>query len=134
MTLPIDVGVARLDGVVHRFVAHLVARRSWWWGPVVVIANAEFVGPHDVAPRAHPGDARLDLLRIDRMGVRDRLAAWRRLGSGTHLPHPAIATARRRSHHIAFDRPVRVDLDGRRVGRVRDIDVEVEPDALSIVV
>ncbi|MEX2659687.1 MAG: hypothetical protein WD232_08315, partial [Acidimicrobiales bacterium] len=31
-TVPCDLGVALLDGRLHWFVAHLVARRGWWRG------------------------------------------------------------------------------------------------------
>src|SRR5690606_11974114 len=35
MRLPTDLGAVLLDGVQHWFVAHLVARRSWWRGRIV---------------------------------------------------------------------------------------------------
>jgi hypothetical protein len=132
--LPIDVGIARLDGVEHRFVAHLVARRSWWYGPVLVVANAQFIGEWNVAPRAHPGDGLLDALLVEEMSVRDRWAARGRLRSGTHVPHPAITVRRRPPHSWTFTRPLDVYLDGRRVTRATRIEVDVDPDALVVVV
>ncbi|MYJ81311.1 MAG: hypothetical protein F4046_05745, partial [Acidimicrobiaceae bacterium] len=54
----VDVGAALVDGRLHWFVAHLVARRSWWRGRVLVAANASFIGRWNAAPRSHPGDGR----------------------------------------------------------------------------
>ena len=53
--LQIDLGTALIDGRLVWFVSHLVARRSWWRGPIVIAANAAFWGDYNVAPRAHPG-------------------------------------------------------------------------------
>ena len=53
----VDVGAALVDGRLHWFVAHLVARRSWWRGRLLVAANASFIGTWNAAPRSHPGDA-----------------------------------------------------------------------------
>ena len=94
--LPVDLGSVLLDGRQHWFVAHLVARRSWWRGRIVAAMNAEFLGDWDVAPRAHPDDGVLDLFDVAAsMSLTDRLAARRRLPAGGHLPHPAIAASRR---------------------------------------
>ena len=134
MHLPIDVARVELDGVPHRFVAHLVGHRGWLRGPVLVVANAQYVGPWNVAPRAHPGDGLLDALLIEDMSVRDRLAARRRVRTGSHVPHPAISMRRRGEHEWTFDRPLRIRLDGENVGRARHIHVEVELDAAIVVV
>ncbi|OWY62933.1 hypothetical protein B7486_55775, partial [cyanobacterium TDX16] len=37
----VDLGSVSFDGEQHWFVAHLVARRSWWRGQVVVAMNAQ---------------------------------------------------------------------------------------------
>ncbi|MEM9033914.1 MAG: hypothetical protein AAGA99_26885 [Actinomycetota bacterium] len=131
---PVDLAHVRLDGVEHRFVSHLVAHRGWWWGPVLVVANAEFVGTWDVSRRAHPNDGLLDAVLCEGMSARDRYVAWRRLPSASHVPHPAISIRRKGSHSWTFPRPLRVRLDGTTVGRASMIEVEVEPDALVVVV
>jgi YegS C-terminal NAD kinase beta sandwich-like domain len=133
--VPVDLGSLLLDGRQHWFVAHLVARRSWWRGRIVAAMNAEFLGPWDVAPRAHPGDGVLDVLDVAAaMSLGDRWRARRRLGSGSHLPHPAIAVSRRPAVQIELDRPTPVWLDGERVGEARRLSIRVEPDALVCVV
>src|SRR5690349_604669 len=35
MTFPCDLGVADVDGTRHWFLAHAIARRSWWRGRTV---------------------------------------------------------------------------------------------------
>ena len=127
----VDLGAALLDGRLHWFIAHLVARRSWWWGPITVVANAAYIGRWNVAPRAHPGDGRLDLLVAD-PPVGDRLRARRRLPLGTHVPHPDIIERRITAHQVDFDRPVDVHLDGTRHRGVRALSVRVEPAALDV--
>jgi hypothetical protein len=133
--LPVDLGSVLLEGRQHWFVAHLVARRPWWWGRIVAAMNAEFLGGWDVAPRAHPNDGVLDLFDVAAsMSPTDRLKARRRLPAGGHLPHPAIATSRRAAAQFELDRPTPVWLDGERMGEFRRLSVRVEPDALVCVV
>jgi hypothetical protein len=133
--LPVDLGAVLLDGVQHWFVAHLVARGSWWRGRIVAAMNAEFLGAWDVAPRAHPGDGLLDVLDVaPEMSLGDRLRARSRLGTAGHLPHPAVAVSRRPAVQVELARPTPVWLDGERVGEARRLSIRVEPDALTCVV
>ncbi|HEX5945197.1 MAG TPA: hypothetical protein VFY82_02925 [Acidimicrobiales bacterium] len=135
MRLPVDLGSVLVDGVQHWFVAHLVARRSWWRGRIVAVMNAEFLGAWDVAPRAHPGDGVLDIVDVGpAMSLTDRVKARGRLATGAHLPHPAITVSRRSAVQVTFDRPTPVWLDGVRVGEARNLSVRLEPDALICVV
>jgi hypothetical protein len=131
---PTDLGSVLVDGRQHWFVAHLVARRSWWFGRVIAAMNAEFLGDWDVAPRSHPGDGLLDVLDVRAMGLADRLKARSRLPSGGHVPHPAIRQTRVPAVQFELDRPTPVWLDGERVGEGRHLSIRVEPDALVCVV
>ncbi len=127
----VDVGVVLVDGKIHWFLAHLVARHWWLRGRVVVVANAAFLRSWNVAPRAHPGDGWLDLLDADPpMG--DRLKAWQRLPSGTHVPHPDIASSRTKAAQLEFARPIPIRIDGHRVGTATTLSVRLEPDAVDI--
>lgn len=126
-----DLGAVLVDGRLHWFVAHLVARRSWWRGRVVIAANAAFLGSWNIAPRAHPGDGRLDLLDAN-PSFSDRLAARERLPLGTHVPHPDIAVRRGSAFQIDLDRPTPIRLDGAAVGSARSLAIRVEPDALDV--
>lgn len=132
LRVTVDLGAVLIDGSIHWFLSHLVARRSWLRGQVVVAANAAFLGEWNVAPRAHPGDGRLDTLEIDHMALGERLKARRRLASGTHLPHPDITARRPRAAQYEFARPMAVWLDGRRAGSARALSIRVEPDAVEL--
>jgi hypothetical protein len=133
--LPVDLGAVLVDGRLQWFVAHLVARRSWWHGPLLAAMNAEFMGDWDVAPRAHPNDGLLDMVTVDAaMTLTDRIQARRRLPTGAHVPHPAIRQSRRPAFQIEFDRPTGVWLDGERVATATNLSIRVEPDALICVV
>lgn len=131
--LTVDVGAVLVDGRLQWFVAHLVARRSWWWGPIFAACNAQWLGTWDVAPRAHPGDGRLEVVEAD-LGLGDRLAARRRLPSGTHVPHPDIRIRPRTAIQHDLPRGHAVWLDDERLGPARTLSIRVEPDSLRIVI
>ncbi|HET7719955.1 MAG TPA: hypothetical protein VFK43_08315 [Acidimicrobiales bacterium] len=131
----VDVGEVLLDGRVRFFVAHAVVRGpSWWRGPLVAVMNAQFLGRWDVAPRAHPGDGLLDVVEVDAgMGWGERWKAWRRLPSGTHVPHPRIAV--RRVPALQLDvGGLRVELDGVRQEPADALSIRLRPDALQVAV
>ena len=127
----VDVGAALIDGRLGWFVAHLVARRSWWRGRLLVAANASFIGRWNAAPRSHPGDGRLDVFDAS-PPLSVRLAARRRLPSGTHVPHPEITQRRIAAAQYDLDPALDVYLDGRRLGRARALSLRVEPSALEV--
>jgi YegS C-terminal NAD kinase beta sandwich-like domain len=124
VTLPIDVCEVVIDDARRVFVAHVVARRNWWYGRLWAALNAEWLGDWDVAPRAHPGDGLLDVMDVS-LSTPDRVRARRRLRSGTHVPHPKIRQHRVASTDVEFDRPMRVWADGRLMGESRAISVRV---------
>jgi hypothetical protein len=133
--VPVDLGLALLDGRLLAFVAHLVARRSWWRGPIVAAMNAQFLGHWDVAPRGHPNDGRIDLLEVAAsMPLGQRWQARSRLRSGTHVPHPDISQRRVSAAQLELPAPMPVRLDGEGVGAARSLSIRVEPDALLCVV
>ena len=132
-TVTCDLGSVLLDGRIHWFTAHLVARRSWLAGRFVVVMNAAFVGNWNLGPRAHPGDGLLDV-SDGNPSPSQRLRAARRLRSGTHLPHPEITVSRVAAFSTSFERPTPVLLDGEAVGLFRKLVVRVERDALEVVV
>ena len=129
---PVDLGEATLDGDVHVFVAHLVARTRAW-GHVVAAMNAQFVGPWVIGRRAHPNDGLLDVYQAD-LSLTDRFKVRARLGHGEYLPHPRISERRAAAVQIQLERPRPVYLDGAPCGVARTIALRVEPDALTVVV
>jgi diacylglycerol kinase family enzyme len=133
MTFPIDLGAALLDGTLHWFVAHCIARHRWWWGRAVAVMNAQWLGDWDLGPRSHPNDGLFDITD-GTLPFSQRGAARRRVRTGSHLPHPALATQRASAWTTSFDRPVPVRLDGEVVATVTNLAVRIEPDALRVVV
>jgi diacylglycerol kinase family enzyme len=133
--IAVDLGAALVDGRLHWFVAHLVARRSWWRGRVVAVMNAEYLGGWDVAPRAHPGDGLLDVVdALPALTVGDRWKARTRLPSGTHLPHPSISERRVAAIQFDLSPPLSIWLDGELLAPAHALSVRVEPDAVVCVV
>ncbi|MEN9646299.1 MAG: hypothetical protein RL238_2968 [Actinomycetota bacterium] len=130
---PVDLLQVRADDREHLALAHVVVRRSWWRGEVVLAMNAQYLGAYDVAPRSHPNDGRVDVLRVDpAMPLRARHQARSRARSGTHLPHPQLEMRSTGEWHHRFDRPMPLWIDGVRCGDVRDLTVTVLPDALTL--
>ena len=133
MTFPVDVGRLELDGSPHWFVAHAIARGPLWLGRAVAVMNAEWLGEWDLGPKAHPDDALLDVTD-GTLPLGDLLKARKRVRLGTHLPHPALQTSRVAQLDLTLDRARTIRLDGERIGRSRRLQIEVEPDALHVVV
>ncbi|GIU83494.1 MAG: hypothetical protein KatS3mg008_0269 [Acidimicrobiales bacterium] len=113
----VDVGILSTETLTRTFVAHVVAGYTWW-GRLVAVMNAEWFGRRIVAPGAHPGDGLLDVVEME-LDVRQRIEAFRRARSGSHLPHPGIRYSRKPSVELVFERPVPVLCDGVRIGRHR---------------
>jgi hypothetical protein len=134
----VTVDVMRLvldDGEPTWGVAHVVARRGWFGDEVVLVMNAEYFGQYDVAPRSHPNDGKLDVLRVDpAMGMRARLQARQRARIGAHLPHPQLAFRSVGEVDLQFTRPMVVWIDGVRAGTATRLTATAEPDALTIYV
>ena len=130
--LPCDVGAVLIDGRLHWFVAHLIARKSWWRGRVYAAMNAEYLGRWDAAPRSHPGDGLLDTFEVT-MPFGERLKARSRLATGSHVPHSGIVQRRVSAVQVDVD-GLDVWLDGERIGPARSLSIRVEPDALVCVV
>ena len=132
MRFPVDVGEVLLDGRLHWFVAHLVARRRGW-AEAFVAMNAQWMGRWELGPRSHPGDGLLDAYQAQ-LSLADRLRVRGRLHGGGHLPHPGIHERRAPAVQVELSRPLPVLLDGQPAGRARNVSVRVRPDALTVVV
>lgn len=130
---PVDLLVVRLDDGDERIaVAHVVARNRTWTR-VWAVGNAAWLGGWNPWPRAHPGDAKADLIDATlRLG--DVLKVRARLPLGAHMPHPSITERRRTFHAVDFGRRLDVWIDGRRAGPATRIDVTLRPDAITVYV
>lgn len=131
--LPIDLLDVTTESSDHVAVAHVVIRRGWWRGPIVAICNVDHVGRWNVAPRAHPNDGRFDVVEVsDSMSVRDRWEARRRLPTGTHVPHPAIASRTATEWAWTGTSGAGVWVDGVCIGDRRSVRISIRPDAAAI--
>jgi hypothetical protein len=128
----IDLGQVLLDGRIHFFVAHLVAR-SRLWTRAFVAMNAQWLDSWNLGPRAHPGDGLLDVYDAH-LSLTQLPPVRARLHHGAHLPHPGIKERRTAAVQVELERPLPVSLDGTDAGRARRIALRVEPDALLVVV
>ena len=128
----VDLGEALLDGRLHLFVAHLVARTRLWTRAFVAM-NAQWAGEWNLGPRAHPNDGLLDTYDA-RLPPGQLLAVRARLGHGAHLPHPAIRERRTAALQVELERPLPVRLDGVVAATARAISVRAQPDALVVVI
>lgn len=95
--LPVDGlrwSIVRTDGgVIEGFASSSIVIGRWTrpGHRFVCMTNTGIHDGRNIAPRAHPNDGRMDILSIDdAMPWRQRVAAWRRSRTGTHVPHPAI--------------------------------------------
>jgi hypothetical protein len=130
LRVPLDLVRVEADGRTTWSVAHVVARRSWWRGEVVLAMNAQYLGAADVAPRSHPNDGKVDVLRVDpAMAVQTRWQAARRARTGSHLPHPLLRMTQARQTTVELARPLVVWVDGARWATTRTLTLTVEPDA-----
>jgi hypothetical protein len=132
MTFSVDVGEVLVDGRLHLFVAHLVARNRWWTR-VFAAMNARFVGDLDLGPRSHPGDGLLDTYDA-RLPLAQLLQVRARARTGSHLPHPGIKERRTSAIQVELDHALGVWLDGERIGDGRVLSVRLQPDAVRVVV
>lgn len=132
MTFAVDLGAVLLQGRLHWFVAHLVARDRWW-SDAFVAMNSAWLGHWNAGPKAHPGDGLLDCYDAQ-LSLVDRLKVRRRLPAGAHLPHPRITQRRTKATEHFFDHPRAVWLDGEPLPPVEALIVRTEPAALTVVV
>ena len=134
--LPIDiVRVVADESRETFFVAHLVARNSWWRGPITAAMNAQFLGKWDVSPRSHPNDGKVDIVSVfSDLGMQQRWMARSRVLLGTHVPHPKISISQRASTVIDFAKPTRLTVDGITWGSGRRIELTVLADAAMVCV
>ena len=130
---PVDLGVALVDGVERVFVAHVLVRRPLWRGRIVAVMNAQWLGEWDLGPKSHPNDGLVDITDAS-LPLTDKLRARKRARTGTHIPHPKISTRRVKAISFDFDPPGTCFIDGIKLGRVRHLEVTVEPDAFTVVV
>jgi hypothetical protein len=113
----------------------VVDGRARFAGPAVsvVVASGQYLRGADLVPRGHPGDTRAEV-QVYALGRNERRAMRRRLGTGTHLPHPRIRELAGRTIELRTRGPVPLEVDGHRRDRVSALTIEVIPAAAWVVV
>lgn len=131
--------IEHLDGSVEeRLVASSVEAGSWFRprSRFVCVSNAGLVGGLNLAPRAHPNDARFDVLEISGpMTLRQRIVARRRARTGTHFPHPNVTVTQETSFVLRREsRKERLALDGAIISGWKSVEMRIVPDRWHVVV
>ena len=97
-----------------------------------IISNSGILRGRDVLPRSHPNDGFVDVLEIaPSITPRQRLVAWHRAKTGSHLPHPLI----RATSNTQFEwsgRPSRMVADGVTFTGVDWVRCSVLADAIGL--
>jgi YegS C-terminal NAD kinase beta sandwich-like domain len=119
----------------RRPVAVTVGERTVFDGRAlgVVIANGQFRAGCDLVPRGHPGDGRLEV-QVYALPPGQRRAFRARVGSGSHLPHPAIVTAAGHQVRVVWAHPAALEVDGRPRAPAAVVEATVRPDAYRLLV
>ncbi|MBM3638255.1 MAG: hypothetical protein FJW98_02340 [Actinobacteria bacterium] len=122
----------------HTCFSSIVLRRSWWRGgflvgPVWCVSLTGMLRGRNITPRAHANDGVIDVLHVsDTMNIRQRFQAWSRASRGDHLPHRGLFVTRTPFVDIASATNLLLIVDGVRRGNVRNLRVEVVPDAWRV--
>ncbi|MGH2690308.1 MAG: diacylglycerol/lipid kinase family protein, partial [Actinomycetota bacterium] len=98
--------------------SHVAVDERTYDGPVtnLVVANGQFVQDgRPVAPRAHPGDGKFDVL-IAKGTKREYVETLTKMPKGFHLPSPTIREYMAATVSIETRVPVPVGADGVPVG------------------
>jgi hypothetical protein len=102
------------------------------WGSLHIVTNTGWWRGRDIAPRAHPNDAKLDIVEIAReMTTRQRITAWKRSSVGSHLPHPHIAYSQSDFFEWSGNFSS-LTIDGENMGKVSLVQCRIQSDCTEI--
>ena len=99
----------------------------------VLVASGQYLRGADVVPRGHPGDGRAEV-QVYELRPGERRAMRRRLPQGAHVPHPRIHEVVGHRVHVRAGRSLPLEVDGVRRGEVAELEVELVPGALWVLV
>lgn len=132
--LPVDTLHVELDdGTIYTCIAHAVIGNLVRDNHVAAVMNAAFLGKRNIAPRAHPGDGKADVVTL-KLRPGDRFKALHRMATGSHLPHPDIEVRRVKEGFLDLGRRRQVQIDGESCGRSATLKFNVVPDSIMIAV
>lgn len=116
----------------------LIGRRSWL-GDLCIVSNCGYLGTTELLSKAHPNDGVMDVLTVSSsMPFMQRLQAWRRIPTSSHLPHPDISTKQKERFSWPLEgnesplKRTRLVIDGEALGLVESVRMQVIPDAITL--
>ena len=113
-------------------IASLSIARRFFRGAISVVTNSGYWRKHEVAPRAHLNDGKLDIFEVSgamRMGQRRMM--WKKAETGSHLPHPLLSYSQGDFFHWK-GKPQRLVIDGQYVGMVTNVSCRVQSDCAQV--
>ena len=131
-TVDVDLGCVLLDGKIYWFCAHMFIGNKFS-GSKIFISNAAHYGKSNPTPKAHPGDGKFDLLKVELSTVQT-IHAIKRLQTGTHLPHPKIKYETVESKQLSFKKRMKIEIDGEKLGKFENVSLRIENEAFRVVV
>lgn len=118
----------------------LIGKRSWL-GDLCIVSNCGYLGTRELLSKAHPNDGVMDVLTVSSlMPFMQRLQAWRRIPTSSHLPHPDISTKQIERFSWPLEgnesplKRTRLVIDGEALGLVKSVRMQVIPDAITLYV
>ena len=108
---------------------------SYWKGQHVIVSNAGWIGERNVAPRSHPNDGKVEMLTMNsHMSLRQRFLAYRKMKTGTHLPHPQLSATQISTACIERQKGQKLVIDGEKFIDWTSISITVQPDYWRVMV
>lgn len=107
-----------------------------WWSPreFSVVSNSGMVNGSEWFARSHPNDGKVESATfLSTLGLRQRAMAMRRITRGEAFTHPQITQRSVATWEWSGTRS-RLIVDGRSLGQVTTVSIQLRPDALSVYV
>jgi len=130
----IAVSYTDAHGSVHSdvCVGSLSIARRFLRGAISVVTNSGYWRGHEVAPRAHLNDGKLDIFEVSgAMRWSQRRLMWQKTALGTHLPHPLLSYSQGDFFHWEGS-PQRLTIDGQFVAVVTKVTCRVQSDCVQV--
>lgn len=130
----IAVAYTDAQGSTHNDVCigSLSISRRFLRGSISVVTNSGYWRGHEVAPRAHLNDGKLDIFEVSgAMRWSQRRLMWQKTALGTHLPHPLLSYSQ--GEFSSWEgSPQRLTIDGHFVSMVTKVTCRVQSDCVQV--
>ena len=113
-------------------IGSLSIARRFLRGAISVVTNSGYWRGHEVAPRAHLNDGKLDIFEVSgAMRWSQRRLMWQKTSSGTHLPHPLLSYSQGEFFHWEGS-PQRLTIDGKFVAVATKVSCRIQSDCVQV--